>query len=158
MLTRRHVLSFITVLVAGLVIGGSALADMSKPVIGAFRGQLVVSSGELPTGKNDKDTIAKIKAAKLTSVTGEVNEDVTYWHFHYTAFLSKTGAAKLKMEFYSGKNLAADKHLDGIDPKSAVLTGDITINEDEGLAKGKTYTVKLVSGSSVVSQTQLTFK
>ena len=41
----------------------------------------------------------------------------------------------------NGSKLAADKQLDGIDPKSAVLTGDISINEDEGLAKGKTYTI-----------------
>ena len=43
------------------------------------------------------------------------------------------------MEFIKGDKLAADKQLDGIDPKSAVLSGDITINEDEGLAKGNTY-------------------
>ena len=42
--------------------GGIASADMSKAVIGAFKGQLVVSKGDLPEGKNDKDTIAKIKA------------------------------------------------------------------------------------------------
>jgi hypothetical protein len=132
---------------------------MSKPVINAFRGQLIVSKGELPAGKNDRDTIAKIKAAKLAALTGEAQEDVTYWNFHYTAFLSKTGASKLKMEFYNGKQLAADKTLDGVDPKSAVLEGDISINEDEGLAKGKTYTIKLVNErDQAVSTSSLTFK
>ena len=157
-MNRRHLLSATVILLAGLVVGGTAFAEMSKPVIGAFKGQLIVSAGELPEGKNDKDTIAKIKAAKVASVTGQANEDVHYWSFHYTAFLSKTGASKLKMEFYNGKNLAADKHLDGIDPKNAVLSGDIQINEDEGLTKGKTYTIKLLNGNSVVSSTQLTFK
>ena len=38
---------------------------VSKPVIAAFKGQLVVSKDELPTGKNDKDTIAKIKKEQL---------------------------------------------------------------------------------------------
>lgn len=159
-MNRRQMLSA-SLLATGLLagaLGGLAHAELSKPVIGAFKGQLVITDGELPSGKNDKDTIAKIKAAKLASVTGQANEDVTYWNFNYTAFLSKTGASKLRMEFYNGKNLAADKHLDGIDPKSGVLTGDIAINEDEGLAKGKTYTIKLVAGSAVVSQTQLTFK
>ncbi|MBA3458074.1 MAG: hypothetical protein H0T42_33635 [Deltaproteobacteria bacterium] len=147
------------VLAAALVVaGGVASADMSRPVISAFKGQVVVSKQELPEGKNDKDTIAKIKAAKVAALTGEAQEDVTYWNFHYTAFLSKTGASKLKLEFYNGKQLAADKTLDGIDPKSAVLSGDISINEDEGLAKGKTYTVKLVNGSSVVASTSLTMK
>jgi len=148
------------VLAAALVVGGGlASADMSRPVISAFKGQLIVSKDELPEGKNDKDTIAKIKAAKVVALTGEAQEDVTYWNFHYTAFLSKTGSAKLKMEFYNGKQLAADKTLDGIDPKSAVLSGDISINEDEGLAKGKTYTVKLVNAQDqTVASTPLTMK
>lgn len=147
------------VLAAALVFGGVASADMTKPVINAFRGQLIISKGELPEGKNDKDTIAKIKAAKIAALTGEAQEDVTYWNFHYTAFLSKTGSQKLKMEFYSGKQLAADKTLDGIDPKSAALSGDISINEDEGLTKGKTYTVKLVNANDhVVASTSLTMK
>lgn len=137
----------------------TADADMSKGVIGAFKSQLVISQDELPEGKNDKETIAKIKAAKLSALTGEAKEDVTYWHFHYTAFLSKTGNAKLKLEFYNGKQLSADQTLDGIDPKSSVLTGDISINEDEGLAKGKTYTIKLVgAGDATVSSTTLTMK
>jgi len=144
-----------------LVVGFSSVAgaDMSKPVISAFKGQLVITKGELPEGKNDKDTIAKIKAAKLAALEGAPQEDVQYWNFHYTAFLSKTGASKLKMEFYNGKQLAADKTLDGVDPKSSALSGDISINEDEGLAKGKTYTIKLVAGTNtVVSQTSLTMK
>jgi len=37
--------------------------------------------------------------------------------------------------------------------------GDIAINEDEGLAKGKTYTIKLVTPSNAtVAQTTLTMK
>jgi hypothetical protein len=66
---------------------------------------------------------------------------------------------KLKMEFMNGSKLAADKQLDGVDPKSAVLLGDITIDEDEGLAKGKTYTINLVNDhNQVVSSTTLTMK
>ena len=157
----RNLMS-VAVLTTAIVVGGSATvatADMSKAVIGAFRGQLVISKGDLPEGKNDKDTISKIKAAKLTTLEGEARDDVTYWHFSYAAFLSKTGASKLKLEFYNGKQLSADKTLDGIDPKSSLLTGEISINEDEGLAKGKTYTIKLVTEKdAVVASTQLTMK
>jgi hypothetical protein len=137
----------------------ASFADMSKGVIGAFKGQLVISKGELPVGKNDKDTIAKIKKEQLKEITGETSDDVTSWYFSYTAFLSKTGAKNLKMEFLKGGKLAADKQLDGIDPKSGVLTGEITINEDEGLAKGNTYQIQLVNSSgAVVSKTTLTMK
>jgi hypothetical protein len=159
----RNLMS-IAVLATAIVVGASASvaeADISKAVITALRGKLIITKGELPEGKNDKDTIAKIKAANLTTLEGEARDDVQYWHFSYAAFLSKTGATTLKMEFYkdNGKQLSADKTLDSIDPKSGLLTGDISINEDEGLAKGKTYTIKLVTSSNaVVASTTLTMK
>lgn len=144
-----------------LMVGASTLAhaELSKAVSAAFKGQLVVSDGELPSGKNDKDTIAKIKKAQLKEVTGSPKGDVTGWNFHYTAFLSKAGSSKLKIEFMKGGKLAADQQLDGIDPKSAILSGDISIDEDEGLSKGSTYTVQLVTGSgAVVSKATLLMK
>jgi len=133
-------------------------ADVSRTVISAFHGQLVVTKDELPEGKNDKDTISKIKAAQLKTVEGAAKGDVTGWNFHYTAFLTKTGATHLKLNFMNGDKLAADQQLDGVDPKSSVLSGDISIDEDEGLAKGKTYTIQVMNGSSVVAKTSLTMK
>lgn len=134
-----------------LVSLGGASAEMSRNVIATFKGQLVITKHELSEGKTEKDTIAKIKSERLSEVVGETTDDVTYWNFHYTAFLKQTGASSLKMEFYrDGKQYSADKRLDGIDPKSAVLTGDIAINEDEGLVKGKTYVIKLTTEKDVV--------
>jgi len=133
-------------------------ADVSRAVSSAFHGQLVVTKDDLPEGKNDRDTINKIKAAQLKTVEGTPKGDVTGWDFHYTAFLTKTGATHLKLNFMNGDKLSADKELDGVDPKSSILTGDITIDEDEGLAKGKTYTVEVMNGSSVVAKTTLTMK
>jgi hypothetical protein len=153
MTTARKMIS-IAVVLAALVIGGTANAELSRGVITAFKGQLVISKTDLPEGKNDKDTISKIKAAKVSELTGEAQEDVTYWNFHYTAFLSKAGSSTLKLEFYKdGKQFVADKTLDGVDAKSSVLTGDISINEDEGLTKGKAYVVKLVAGKNTVVAT-----
>ena len=149
-------------LVVALVAGGIASADISsRNVIAAFRGQLVISKAELSEGKTDKETIAKIKTEKLSELKGEIADDVTRWTFYYTAFLTKTGSSSLKMEFYKdgGKQLSADKRLDGIDPKSGVLTGQITIDEDEGLSRGKTYAIKLIaSGDVVVAQATLVMK
>ena len=159
-MSTRRLMSSAVVLVIALLAGGIAQADLSKTVISAFRGQLVISKQELPSGKNDKETIQKIKSEALKELVGETNDDVTSWNFHYTAFLTKTGNATLKMEFYrDGKTYAADKRLDGIDPKSTVLTGMISINEDEGLAKGKTYVIKLSTANNVVvAQSTLTMK
>lgn len=155
----RNLMSAAVVALAVIAAGGTASAEVSKKVISAFRGQLIISTQELPEGKNDKETIAKIKASKVSALTGEAQEDVTYWNFHYAAFVSKTGNTRLKMEFYNGKQLAADKTLDGIDPKSGLLLGQISINEDEGLAKGKTYTVKLVTANdATVASATLTMK
>jgi hypothetical protein len=148
------------ILASALGWGGVASAEISNGVISAFKGDLVVTKGDLPEGKNEKDTIAKIRAEKLKELSGETREDVTFWHFHYTAFLAKTGSTTLKMEFYTpDKKLAADTRLDGVDPKAGVQSGDISINEDEGLNKGKTYTVKLVNDKdAVVASTTLTMK
>lgn len=154
----RRVMSTAVLAVALAASAQPVFADVSRGVISAFKGQLVVTKDELPEGKNDKDTIAKIKAAQLKSVEGSPKGDITGWNFHYTAFLTKNGANHLKVEFLNGDKLAADQQLDGVDPKSAVLSGDISIDEDEGLAKGKTYTVRVMNGSSVVAKTSLTMK
>jgi hypothetical protein len=157
MMTR----TLMTTLLLAFLAGGIASAGISsQSVIAAFRGQLVISKAELSEGKNDKETIAKIKTEKLAELKGEAKSDVQQWNFYYTAFITKTGNTTLKMEFWrDGKQYSADKRLDGIDPKSAVLTGSITIDEDEGLAKGKSYVIKLVGpGDSVVASTTLLMK
>ena len=152
------------ILISAVVVGALAAiahAELSANVIAQFRGQFVVSKDELPEGKNDADTVKKIKAAQLKELVGEQAADVTQWHFHYTAFLNKTGASGLKMEFLTDDKdhrLAADKQLEGVDPKSGVLSGDITIDEDEGLAKGKSYVIELAAGTTVVARTTVTFK
>ncbi|MEO8840879.1 MAG: hypothetical protein ABI591_13080 [Kofleriaceae bacterium] len=139
-------------LAALMAAGGVASADLSRGVIANYRGQLVITKDELPEGKTDRDTISKINAVRLKSLEGAKNDDVVFWHFHYTAFLSKTGSSTLKLEFLKedGKTLAADQRLEGVDTKSSVLTGDISINEDEGLAAGKTYTVQLLTANNAV--------
>jgi hypothetical protein len=146
-------MSAAVVIAAALGWGSVASAEVSKNVITAFKGDLVITKGDLPEGKTEKDTVAKIKAERLKELTGEAQDNVVYWHFHYTAFLSKPGATHLKMEFYTNdkdKKYAADKQLEGVDPKSTVLSGDISINEDEGLSKGKPYLIKLVTDKDVV--------
>ena len=158
-MTRRNLLNAVVVVAVALLAGGVASADMSKSVIAAFRGQLVVTKGELPEGKSDKDTIAKIKSAKLTVLEGQSNGDVKVWTFNYAAFLTKTGANALKLEFWKdGKQYAADKNLSGVDPKSGVLTGEISIDEDENIAPGKSYVLKLVAGKTVLATTTLVMK
>jgi len=152
-MNSRRMMSAAVVTAVALGWAVVATADVSRNVIAAFRGDLVITKSELPDGKSDKDTIAKIKAERVKELVGEAKDDVVHWHFHYTAFLTKTGATQLKMEFHTNdkdKKFAADTRLDGIDPKTSVLSGEISINEDEGLSKGKSYIVKLVTDKNVV--------
>jgi hypothetical protein len=122
-----------------------AHADMSKKVIAAFKGKLIVSNSPLENVGDDKATIAKIKKDTLTEVVGaEGSDEVWAWSFVYTAFLTKAGAPSLKLEFYDGDKYVADQRLTNVDPKMTVLEGDIAITEDDGLTKGKKYTIKLV--------------
>jgi hypothetical protein len=159
MSSRRSISA--ALVVAAVAWGGVAAADVSRSVIAAFKGELVITKGDLPEGKNDKETIAKIKAERLKELTGEAKNDVTGWVFHYTAFLSKTGATELTLEFWrtDDKRLAANQRINGFDPKLQALSGNISIDEDEGLTKGKAYVVKFVTEKNVVvAQTPLVMK
>src|SRR5664279_2732117 len=147
---------------SGVVVAGTAYADLSRGVISAFTRQIVISKDELPEGKNDKETITKIKSLQLKELVGTSDAEITTWHFHYSAFLAKTGSSTLKLNFYTDDKdhrLSANQRLDGVDPKSSVLLGDISINEDEGLAKGRTYDIKLETDKDVVvAETKLVMK
>ena len=135
-------------LTVALIVGATAApahADLSKKVIAAFKGKILVTDGPLSQGADDKSTIAAFKKKTLTAVTGAENgNDVWEWTFSYTAFQAKTGMTTLKLEFYDGDRYAADQTLTGVDPKGQVIEGDITINEDDGLNKGRKYTLKMV--------------
>jgi hypothetical protein len=150
--------------VSGVVMASAAThAEMSRSVISTFGKQLVVSKDEIPEGKTDKETIAKIKGAQLHELAGvSSGDDVTAWHFHYTAFLARTGASSLVLRFYTDDKehrFVANQKLDNVDPKSSVLLGEISIDEDQGLAKGKAYDVTFETDKNVVvAETKLLMK
>ena len=154
----KRLIAKVVVVVAALV--GTAYADVSRNVIAAFRGQLVITKDDLPEGKNDADTIKNIKAANLHELVGEpASSDVTAWHFHYAAFLNRTGAKTLTMQFLIGADIKGDKKITDVDPRSGALLGEISIDEDEGPVKGKSYTVNLIDDHDhVVATTKLTLK
>jgi hypothetical protein len=158
---KRSLLSLAVVAIALVIAGSTASGDMSKKVIAAFKGQILITDHELAMAGSDKETIAEFKKSRLKEIKGEPNsEDVQAWTFYYSAFLSKTGATELKLEFYAGDKYVADQRLIDVDAKDPVLVGQISINEDDGPAKGKTYTLKLVavkgSKETVVASTPLT--
>ena len=118
--------------------------------------------GAVAEGANDKETIAKLKAAQLTELVGTPTDDGESWKFHYTAFLKKTGNVGLRLEFVSAeadRRLATEVAIAIPDVDNDVLSGDLTIGESRGLSRGKAYVLKLVNDKDeVVAKTSATFK
>jgi len=161
---KRRALRASAILVVLTALSAVAYADLSKKVIAEFKGHILISNGPLEAAGDDKATIAEFKKANLKVVEGQDGE-VKAWHFNYTAFLKKTGASEMKFEFYTDDKdakYAADRRLAGVDATTPVLTGEIDINEDDGVTRGKTYKLKLVGtfkGKDVtVSETAITLK
>ena len=82
---------------------GVARAALSDAVVAAFRGKLVLTRAAVPEGANDKETIARLKAAQLTEIVGASTDDGEVWRYHYAAFLKKTGNVGLKVRYVSGE-------------------------------------------------------
>jgi hypothetical protein len=154
---RYWFLSAVVLLLGLFALSTRAEADIGPKVIKAFKGQIIVSVDAVETAGSDKEVIAAFKAAKVKELKGEPNaDDVTSWVFHYTAFLKTKGFKSLALEFHTGNNYVADRRLEGVDPSLTVLEGDIQITEDDGPAKNKKYTLKLVGqkgGKDVVLAT-----
>ncbi len=137
---------------------GAEFRETFTRLFGGGSGKLVLTDPEhLATSGVDIQCKLPGKKAQITEIKGEPNaDDAVTWHFFYTAFLKSSGVSDMKLEFYSGDKYVADEHLTGIDPKSPVLAGEVTISEDEGPAKGKAYVLKLVGvvkGKEVVFAT-----
>jgi ethanolamine utilization protein EutQ (cupin superfamily) len=166
MTTSRRSLFLAIPMALALVLGlhaTPARADLSKKVIAAFKGKIVVTKSPVESVGDDKATIAAIKKNTVTEVVGAAGgDDVWSWTFVYTAFLNKAGAPSLKLEFYDGTKYVADQTLTNVDPKMTVLEGEVSITEDDGLTKGKKYTLKLVGTvkgkESVLATTVLDMK
>jgi hypothetical protein len=139
-----------------------AVAELSDAVVSAFRGKIVLSRAAVAPAANDKETIAKLKAAQLPELTGKAADEGQTWRFHYTAFLKKTGNDSLHLRFISGEKdgrFAAETSIPIPDVEAAVLSGDLTVSESQGLSRGKAYILQLVNDKGeVLAKTSATFK
>jgi hypothetical protein len=127
---------------------GTAHADLSKNVQKAFRGDILITDGPLPevAGK-DSDVIAAYKKARAKTLKHTKAEGVAEWSFDYTAFLKQAPkVTSLSVDFHTAdkeKLYVANKGLMGVDPNLPILTGTLSITEDDGLNVGRTYIVKI---------------
>src|SRR5690606_36065525 len=142
-----------------IVARGAAQADLSQKVPKEFRGQLIITKGGLAVeGVDDAESISAIKKARLKEVAHISESDgVAEWSFDYVAFLNKAPkVTKLSVDFYTAdksEKYVANKGLMGIDPELPILSGTLSITEDDGPTRGQTYRVKItgkVKGKDVV--------
>ncbi|HVX93953.1 MAG TPA: hypothetical protein VHK47_03490 [Polyangia bacterium] len=163
-MSRRGRFAPLSVVIASLLfsVALSASAALPDAVVAAFRGKVVLTRGPLPKGANDKDTIAKIKAAQVAELTGTPGDEGQTWTFHYAVFPKKTGNVALKLQFVSGEldgRLAAETSLSIFDVDSPSLQGTLTIGESRGLTRGKAYQLRVVNDKGeVVAKTSAIFK
>jgi hypothetical protein len=150
-----------------MVASSDVRGEIPRAVQQEFRGQLLVTQGELPTDVGDaKATIAAYKKAIQSTVTHSPAGGVPTWTFHYTAFMNRApGVTELSIDFFTddkSRLYVANRRLMGIDPKLPILRGRLSITEDDGLLPGRDYVVQLtgrVRGKDVVfAQTKLSTK
>jgi len=131
-----------------LLAGSLAFAAVTKKVQRAFQGKILITADTLPDGNVDDDggTIKRYKSLDLTSIKHDEDGGIATWTFNYTAFFRKPiGVSQVSLDFHKvdkAKSYVANKRF-GVDPKLTILSGRLTITEDDGPAAGQTYELVL---------------
>jgi hypothetical protein len=161
-MSRRSVAPAALVIVLVLLAAAVAAAQLSEGVVAAFRGKIVLTRAAVAPGASDKETITKLRAAQLAEIAGTSTDDGQIWRFHYTAFLKKAGNVALKVRYISGeqdRRAVTETAIPIPDVDSAVLTGDLSISERQGLERGKAYVLQLVNDKGeIVAKTSAILK
>jgi hypothetical protein len=124
-------------------------ADVTPKVQKAFRGRILITPNGLPDARStDDETIALFKKSNASKLEGTKNDDgVSQWSFQFTAFLKTAPkVTSLSFDFYTDdkeKLYVANKGMMGVDPAMDIISGSLSINEDDGLVRGKRYIIKL---------------
>ena len=123
-----------TLLVTSLALVGVAHADLSRGVIAAYRGQIVITKEDLPEGKTDKDTITKINAARVKSLDGKVNDD------GQRVTLDVKAGDTILFGKYSGQEIK----IDGVE--YLIMKEDDVLAAIDGPGSAKTSTARTATG------------
>lgn len=136
----------------------AARADLSKKVQKKLRGHLFIAPSALPQdAADDASQVKALEKAGVSKLGHTQRNGNAVWSFHFLAFMSrKPGVSKVALDFYlddKKKEFVAEKRLMGIDPGLTLLASQVDISEDDGLAVGRRYVVKLeaqIKGKDVV--------
>jgi len=129
-----------------LAMSASARADLPKKVQAKFKGQIIITDEPLPEVGDAKEGVGIIKKLDKSSLKGDEEDGVMSWTFYYTAFLKKAPkGGELSLDFHTAdkENLyVANKRLQ-IKGTLTIIEGRITITEDDGPSRNKTYNLIL---------------
>lgn len=127
---------------AVLLVAAGARADIPKKIQKKFRGQILITDAPLPEEVSAKDGVKIYKKLAKTSLKGEDLDGVMSWTFFYTAFLKKAPkTGDLTLDFHTAdkeKLYVANKRLQ-INGNVTIISGKITITEDDGPNRNRTY-------------------
>jgi hypothetical protein len=150
-----------------LLAGALAHAGVSKKVQAKFRGQILVTTEELPDteGMSDVEAAQVLKKLDQSKIVGSDGGEVKSWTFYYTAFLKQPAGTKdLSLDFHKtdkDKTYAANSRLT-VDPGLTIIMGRLTIDENEGPNPGTTYDLflrgKLKGKEVVLAKTRITLE
>jgi hypothetical protein len=153
---------FLLLALSSMLLSPPSFAESQK-VIASLRGIFFILRDDVAEKSNDQATIAAYKAARLTSISGQVSGSVTNWSFHYNAFPSAkwVAANKLMITFTKAGSAPVTYSLTGVGPTD-VLRGDVRLSTDDGITRGSTYSVNLMldtkAGKQSLASTPLAFK
>ncbi len=141
--TIKRSVGFAAVIAAFAMASTAAHADVPKKVQAKFRGQILISTDPLPEDIEDTGAAVKqYKSLNISSVKRDAGDGVPSWTFYYTAFLKTAPkVSEMSLDFHTAdkeKLYVANKRLQ-VSGTLTVITGRITISEDDGPAAGKKY-------------------
>lgn len=157
---KQAVISVLCVLALAIA-AGAAGADVPVSVQKQLKGQIFISPEPLPqSADSDAALVKALKKAHKGELRSVKADGVATWRFHVLAFMSKKpGVSQVSLDFYlddKSKAFVAQERLAGIDKGLTLLVAQVDLSEDDGLAPGKSYLVKLtaeVGGKEVVLAT-----
>lgn len=129
--------------------GSVASAGVPRTVQKAFNGEILITEVSFRavagSGVELIETLEKARLHELEPL--DSTSSTLMWGFHFIAFLDRAPRiGELSLDFYttdgSGRYVTSQR-LMGIDPAIRILSGDVTLSEDDGLRPGATYRVKL---------------
>lgn len=159
--------AFVALAALSLVVAslGAAHAKASK-LLAKYRGQLILAAESFQVSDDDDAMLTQVKGKAKTELAGKDGggDEGMVWDFAFLGVLkAKPGATKATLAFIDAKSgtQATYKEL-SCAADQEIIAADLTISENDGLTKGKTYDIVLTvskGGKDVVlAKGKATFK